>query len=102
MINSPRTTNQAVILVCVQNGKRVAIPVGAPAVYEKSDGEDEVIGGSAPELADAVIDCIINKMVMNSHMLPYIVGKNIILYSSLEKIKCSFSISINFLLKFCC
>lgn len=60
-----RKTNQCVLLGLTHEGARVSIPVGAPLVYttdEKEDGRYALAGGTATELADSVVDEIINKL----------------------------------------
>ncbi|XP_018026932.2 uncharacterized protein LOC108682305 [Hyalella azteca] len=50
-----RHTNQAILLVVNWNGSRIAVPVGAPAVYHNdhsNDSDVDLVGGSAKELAD--------------------------------------------------
>lgn len=50
---------------------------GHRAVYStKEDGLDAVPAGTASELADAIINCIITKMELGPRILSQIVGKD--------------------------
>lgn len=71
-----RSTNQALLLGVINKGERIAIPVGAPLVYryEMEDGDLSVVGGSAVELANNIIDCIIQKLELEESHLTYLAG----------------------------
>ena len=45
-----RVTNHAIMVVVMVNGKKVAVPVEAPAVYEFKDSD--LVGGTACHLAE--------------------------------------------------
>ena len=49
--NSRTQTNQATMIVFNDEGKRIAVPVGSPAVYQTNDDNTAVSGGYADELA---------------------------------------------------
>ena len=53
--NPGRKTNQATMLVFQDKGKRIAVPVGSPAVYHISDDKTAVTSGCANELASSSI-----------------------------------------------
>jgi len=81
------------MLVAVQNGMRVAVPVGAPLVYHEPEGEEvfsggeeeedadlQMIGGSAVELADSIVTSIQTKLSLPDEYLGNIVGKCRLIY----------------------
>ena len=72
-----RKTNQAIILGLMNEGKRVAVPIGAPLVYRgavEQDGSITMVGGTAAELADAIIDTILQKSGLPADHLSYLTG----------------------------
>lgn len=78
-----RKSNQAVLIGAVYEGKKIAIPVGAPLVYRTDIEEDEtynLCGGTAIELADTIIDLIRDELHLPEAMLSYISGKYVIIY----------------------
>lgn len=74
-----RTTNQVVMVGVVNKGQRLAIPAGAPVVYHcevQEGGDIEVVGGSAVELANNVVDTILQRLDLPEQHLSYLAGKN--------------------------
>ncbi|XP_018010566.1 uncharacterized protein LOC108667964 [Hyalella azteca] len=75
-----RHTNQAILLIVNFNGKRIAVPVGAPPVYsvDVNSVDDttqvQLIGGSAVELADSIINTILEKTGLPDHHLTRLTG----------------------------
>ncbi|XP_018014214.1 uncharacterized protein LOC108671228 [Hyalella azteca] len=72
-----RHTNQAILLVVNLDGKRIAVPVGAPPVYSvanTSDSTVQLVGGSAEALADSIIDTILEKTGLPEHHLTQLTG----------------------------
>ena len=68
-----------IILVGLQNGEKVAYPVGAPEVYNEPDNikelvEEPVVGGAAIQLADTDMDNIMEKLGFNQKSLSQITG----------------------------
>ena len=70
-----RETNQAVMILLIVDGVRKAIPIGAPVVYSSVQGETGLDGGSAEQLADQVIDVLMNYTKCNKDTLCQVVGK---------------------------
>ena len=48
----------------MHQGVRIALPVGAPLVYRSEVDEDDlqIVGGSAKELADSVVNTLHQKL----------------------------------------
>ncbi|XP_018026712.1 uncharacterized protein LOC108682107, partial [Hyalella azteca] len=75
-----RHTNQAILLIVNFNGKRIAVPVGAPPVYSvdvnsvDDTSQVQLIGGSAVELADSIINTILEKTGLPDHHLTRLTG----------------------------
>ena len=55
----------------------MAVPIGAPLVYRgavEQDGSITMVGGTAAELADAIIDTILQKSSLPADYLSYLTG----------------------------
>jgi len=69
-----RQSNHAVMIILPHKGKRVAMPIDAPLVYEMGDDE-QLVGGSGVDLADQIMDVLKNRLGFDSDQLHYIRGK---------------------------
>lgn len=70
-----RDTNQAIMVLLPFEGKRTAMPIDAPIVYEYSEEESSVIGGAGKDLADQVHDVLTKKLGLTTEQLGYLRGK---------------------------
>ena len=71
-----RKSNQAILLCIMHQGVRVALPVGAPLVYRSEMDKDDlqIVGGSAKELADSVLNTLQQKLEIKDTDLSFLVG----------------------------
>ena len=73
-----RKSNQAVLIGAVSEGRKVAIPVGAPLVYRtevEEDGTYHLTGGNSAQLADSIVNQILTKLELPETMLSYLSGE---------------------------
>lgn len=68
-----RETNHAIVVIMPVDGKRIAVPVDAPLVYQVKDGN--VTGGGGEALAHQVIDTICKDLKLELDDLCYLRGK---------------------------
>ena len=68
-----RKTNHAVMIILPFHGKRIAMPLDAPLVYEMDENK-KLKGGSGEDLADQVVDCLKSRLGFGSKQLHYIRG----------------------------
>ncbi|MEO0684577.1 MAG: hypothetical protein AAFY76_05895 [Cyanobacteria bacterium J06649_11] len=68
-----RDTNQAVIVILPVNGKRLAIPIDAPLVYDLNK-EDEVVGGCGSDLANQVVGVLEKELKLDDEDLAFVRG----------------------------
>ena len=66
-----RETNQVVMACFVNNGRRVAVPLECPKVYQDASGK----GGSAEDLAESVHRALIERLDVTGSLLAYAQGK---------------------------
>ena len=69
-----RETNQATMIVFNDEGKRIAVPVGSPAVYQTNDDNTAVSGGYADELAASSIMLVKKQYDLETDELSYCQG----------------------------
>ena len=67
-----RTTNHAIMVVLMTNGRKEAIPIEAPAVYDFQDSE--VTGGTASHLAEQVISSLTKTVKITQKSLSFLMS----------------------------
>ena len=67
-----RVTNHAIMVVVMVNGKKVAVPVEAPAVYDFKDSD--LVGGTACHLAEQVLTSLKDKVKVKQESLSYLMS----------------------------
>ena len=67
-----KVSNHAIMILTVVDGKKCAIPICAPKVYEF--GENAITGGTAPHLAEQVIDSLKKNVKLTDDDLSYLVA----------------------------
>lgn len=68
-----RETNHGIMLLLNVNGVRCAVPVGAPKVYRVVEGE--VVGNTASELGNQVLDTLLEYALLDEKCLEQLMGK---------------------------
>jgi len=68
-----RHTNHAILIIIPVDGKRMAIPIDAPIVYNTNDDCD-IEGGSGEDLANQVIEVLEKVLELTEEDLCYIWG----------------------------
>ena len=71
-----RETNHAIMVILPVDGKRVALPIDAPIVYNYSNTEEDfhLQGGSGEDLAQQVVTVVKDKLGFNDDDMEYIRG----------------------------
>lgn len=69
-----RETNQATMIMFIHDGKRIAVPVGSPAVYKANIDNTGVTGGTAEELASSSIMLLKENYKLETAELSYCQG----------------------------
>ena len=67
-----RTTNHALMILIIVDGRRYAVPIGSPAVYSSNDGT--VTGGSSKELGNQLINTLLEFTKIPDEGLKYHAG----------------------------
>ena len=71
-----RETNQAILLLVMHKGKRVAIPLGSPKVYEPDENNPgQITGGSAFDLGEQVFNTLLEYALLSPESLSYNMGR---------------------------
>ena len=67
-----KVSNHAIMVLTVVDGEKCAIPICAPKVYEY--GDNSLSGGTAPHLAEQVIESLKNNVKIQDEVLSYLVA----------------------------
>ena len=70
-----RDTNQAIMIIITYNGRWVSMPVDAPSVYECSDDDGTIQGGTEQDLAQQVFEVLTQKLDLTLPELAFLQGE---------------------------
>lgn len=69
-----RDTNHAVLLLLPVDGKRIAVPLDAPLVYEVNQETHDILGGSGSDLLEQITNVTSQKLKFSPMDMYYIRG----------------------------